>query len=109
MSVATPKRQAAAPINFDVIVVCRKNHSTLGAADSTGPLSLEPSLERAEVPIARLSSAGWELSRNNIGVVVLAQVAAELSRLLEDGGDDLDIDQIEGSLVSAIAKLHGLA
>lgn len=106
MSVATPKRQAADPINFDVIVVCRKNHSEIGVANSPGPLPLARSLERAEAQIARLSSADWELSRNDIGVVVMAQVAAELSRLPEDGGHDLEIDQIEGSLVSAIDRLH---
>jgi putative DNA methylase len=79
MSVAAPKRQAKAPINFDIIMVCRKNQPATPAVNPARELNLPLAFKRAESQIARLRKDGWELSRNDIGVVVMAQTVAEIS------------------------------
>lgn len=63
-------------------------------------------LQRAEAQVARLSSVGWKPIRNDIGVAVMAQVVAELSRLPEDG-NALEIDGVEPALASALDRLSG--
>ena len=80
MAVAAPKHQAKSPINFDIIMVCRKNPQEKVLTNQVEELALTQALERAESQIARLLSVGWKLSRNDIGVVVMSQVTAEISR-----------------------------
>ena len=96
MSVATPKKQAKAPINFDIIVVCRKERSLLINDRIPEENIVEFSIERASLQIERLRNSGWKLSRNDIGVVVMGQVIATLSmqrklQLLDELLDDLEV------------------
>lgn len=77
MSVAMPKRQAKQPIDLDVILVCRKRsrieprpvpmHSWAAASAA------------AASQVARLRLAGRRLSRNDVRVVVMAQVLRQWS------------------------------
>ena len=83
MSVATPKNQAKSPINFDIILVCRKVHSQLTIDIETEEDMFDLSTKRAESQISRLKKAGWKLSRSDIGVIIMAQVIAGVSRQLE--------------------------
>ena len=80
MSVATPKHQAKDPIDFDIIMVCRKSPPEPLASDDMKDMTLSLALGRAEAQVDRLRAAGWTLSRNDVGVVVMSQVAAEISR-----------------------------
>ena len=107
MSVATPKHQAKAPINFDIIMVCRKSQSGPINADTVRDLTLTRALERAEAQIARLRTSGWKLSRNDIGVVVMAQAVAEISRQRPKYVSEQLFEEIEGPIVEAITRLHG--
>ena len=106
MSVATPKHQAKAPINFDIIMVCRKSQSEPVNADTVRDLTLTGALERAEAQIARLRTSGWKLSRNDIGVMVMAQVVAEISRRPGTDATEQILDEIESTIVEAINRLH---
>ena len=106
MSVATPKHQAKAPINFDIIVVCRKDRIGTAGAAADAPSMLALAVDRAEAQIARLESEGWELSRNDIGVVVMAQVVAEISRHPGSHTSDLLFEEIEGPISKAIDCLQ---
>ena len=106
MSVATPKHQAKAPINFDIIMVCRKSQHGPGRTNGVEGLTLAPALERAEAQIARLRTSGWELSRNDIGVVVMAQVVAEISRQPEEHATEQLFEKIEIPIAQAIDRLH---
>ena len=56
LSVATPKHQAKSPINFDIIMVCRKSRHRQIRADATKGLDLAEALERAQAQIARLQA-----------------------------------------------------
>ena len=107
MSVATPKHQAKSPINFDIIMVCRKSQSGPARPSVWKGLTLAPVLERAEAQIDRLRTSGWKLSRNDIGVVVMAQVVAEISRHPKEHAIDQVFDETKGPILQAIDRLHG--
>lgn len=106
LSVAAPKNQAKSPINFDIVVVCRKCDRETGGTVA-GPTSvISAAFDRANAQIARLQSSGWELSRNDIGVVVMAQVVAEMSRHPEVSASELQLDEAEGPISEAIDLLQ---
>ena len=106
MSVATPKHQAKAPINFDIIMVCRKNPSGSLRSNGIRSLSLVHALERAEPQIDRLRKVGWKLSRNDIGIVVMSQVVAEISRQPKNRRTEQVFEEIEGPISETIDRLY---
>lgn len=108
MSVAAPKRQAKDPINFDIIMVCRKIHPTTAEVNLAGELNLPLALKRAESQITRLRKDGWVLSRNDIGAVVMAQAVAEISRRSNSRVAELSFEKLEHSMVQAIERIYGL-
>ncbi len=106
MSVAAPKHQAKSPINFDIIMVCRKKSSGTTGAPILGAWTLENALERAKAQIERLQKSGWKLSRNDIGTVVMAQAVADISRQPEMHATDRLFKDIEYPLTQAIDLFH---
>ena len=106
MSVAAPKHQAKAPINFDIIMVCRKSQSGTAGTSEWNGLTLITAFERAEVQIARLATSGWKLSRNDIGVVVMAQVVAEISSRPSKHATEILFKELENPISQAIDRLH---
>ena len=104
MSVAAPKRQAKSPINFDIIMVCRKNQP--GTARSTGNLNLSPAFKRAASQIQRLRTGGWNLSRNDVGIVVMAQTVAEISRQLDTTAIERAFEEINTPITETIDRIY---
>ena len=102
MSVAMPKRQAKDPINFDIIMVCRKDRNETSKVDVVGEPDLPGAFERAESQISRLRGEGWDLSQNDIGVVVMAQAVAEISRQSKM----TVIEGIKASITEAIDRIY---
>ena len=79
MSVAMPKFQAKEPIHFDIVLVCRKR-----VALSTR--RRDGDMEAVITPIAsrqvfRLRKHGFDLSQNDIRIIVMAQWIRYLSHL----------------------------
>ena len=77
MSVAMPKHQAKEPIDLDIIVVCRKR-------EQLKPHRWNNDLWGTVTPVAaeqvrRLRDAGRRLSRNDVRVIVMAQLLRLLS------------------------------
>ncbi len=107
MSVATPKHQAKSPINFDIIMVCRKNRLGRPKPNGAEGLTLVPAFDRAEAQIDRLRMSGWKLSRNDIAVMVMAQVVAEVSRQAEQHATEQFFEETKQSVSQAIDRLHG--
>jgi putative DNA methylase len=104
MSGAMPKQQAKEPIDLDIIVVCRKRSQVqLVPVDSdlvaavTGP---------AQQQVQRLSKARRKLSRNDVRIIVMAQLLKQLScwTSIETAFDRLDasIEETE----ALIQRLH---
>ena len=106
MAVAIPKQQAKNPINFDIIIVCRKNLYEESATNETENWDIATSVGRAEAQIARLRTGGWKLSRNDVGIVIMAQVAAEISRNAVCGVDEHIIEDIGNRISSVIDGLE---
>jgi adenine-specific DNA methylase len=77
MSVAMPKHQAKEPINLDVILVCRKR-SQLSLHDWDGDLwdTVRPIVVEQ---VRRFRTTGRKLSRNDLRVIVMAQLLRQLS------------------------------
>jgi SAM-dependent methyltransferase len=86
MSVAQPKHQTKEPIDLDIIIVCRKSTGTQPVP--TDVWSVVESRARAQV--SRFAAVGRKLSRNDVRVILTAQLARALSA---------------GSLASALAAL----
>ena len=107
MSVATPKHQAKDPIDFDIIMVCRKSPSEPFESDAMKGMTLSLALRRAEDQIERLRDAGWKLSRNDVGIVVMSQVAAAVSR--HPGTHDIErfFEETKDPVSQLIDRLHG--
>ena len=105
MSVAMPKQQAKEPIDLDVILVCRKQ-SQLERHEwnvESWPIVTMVAMKQVQ----RLRSSGRRLSRNDVRVIVMAQLLRRLSMshcpetalpLLKVGGAEIE---------STITKLHG--
>jgi putative DNA methylase len=77
MSVATPKHQAKEPIDLDIILVCRKRDQSGG--DPEGDLWGEVKTV-AQHQVSRLRASGRWLSRNDLKIIVMAQLVRRLSR-----------------------------
>ncbi len=69
MSVATPKSQAKEPIQLDIILVCRKD-----AVPKRRRPTVPQAIDSARTKLARLSSAGFTLSRNDRKIVLFGQL-----------------------------------
>ncbi len=106
LSLATPKHQAKSPINFDIIMVCRKAQDSANPREERDVLTITSAVKRAEDQIDRLRLTGWQLSRNDVGVMVMAQVISEISRCKESHLAEQLLDSIGGSIAQAIDRLY---
>lgn len=78
MSVAMPKNQAREPIDLDIILVCRKQEDVLVRFQDREDAWTQ-AVEVAGEQISRLRRVGRKLSRNDVRVVVTAQIIRFLS------------------------------
>ncbi len=105
MSVAMPKHQAAEPIDLDVILVCRKRAgSGESAIDVTR--TIEEAADDAEYQVGRLKVAGRRLSRNDVRVVLMAQVIRRLSERPWTPELAAEVNAAEGLVDRTIERLH---
>ena len=82
MSVAMPKNQAKEPIDLDIIMVCRKRED-YPVQRRTPESAWMQAIRLAGEQASRLRRAGRHLSRNDVRVVVMAQVIRFLSTGVE--------------------------
>ena len=97
MSVAMPKRQAKEPIDLDIIVACRKR-------TEISPRQWGDNLWCAVISVAtkhvfRFRRAGRRLGRNDVRIILMAQLVRQLSvsytveaalSILESVGDEIE-------------------
>lgn len=72
MSVATPKAQAKEPIQFDIILVCRRSEASRKLP------TVQAAKASAQAKAARLEQAGFKLSRNDHRVILFGQLLTTL-------------------------------
>ena len=77
MSVAMPKHRAKAPIDLDIIVACRKR-SAHGSERWNGGL-WRTVVPAATEQVTRFRQAGRKLSRNDVRIILMAQLIRRLS------------------------------
>lgn len=106
MSVAKPKLQAKEPIDLDIIMVCRKRETFLVEIVDSKNL-IRNAIQEATEQIARLNLSGRPLSRNDVYVILMAQVIKRLSLqpFLQESLRFLDSSHT--SIDKTIDDLHG--
>ena len=77
MSVATPKRQAREPIDLDIIVVCRKRSQLIPHFPNCD--TWKKFIPLAGQQVRRMRASGRCLSRNDVRIIVMAQLLRYLS------------------------------
>lgn len=105
MSVAMPKQQAKEPIDLDIILVCRKaerleTHRWNG--DLWGTVA-----PPAQEQINRLRAANRKLSRNDVRIIVMAQLLRQLSRSPTLDSALQLLDNTDGDTEALIDRIHG--
>lgn len=104
MSVAMPKHQAKEPIDLDIILVCRKR-SQLTPHHWNGDLwgTVCP---KAAMQVQRFRDQGRQLSRNDVRVIVMAQLIRQLS-LSHKIDESIDLlDSINDEIETTIQDIH---
>ena len=93
MSVGTPKSQAKEPIQFDIVIVCRKRESATPKPRG----SKSDAVASAREKLHRLQAAGFTLSRNDRRIVQYGQLlpllrcASDFERLAADVESELEL------------------
>lgn len=105
MSVATPKRQAKEPIDLDVILVCRKRETVARTLPDLATVA-DSATQEAGHQVERFNNSGRALSRNDVRVVLMAQIVKRLSwhSLLTESINYLD--SVNGKIEQTIERLH---
>ena len=75
MSGATPKSQAKEPIQFDIVIVCRKRDMT----KVPEPVIPRDAIESARAKLERLQNTGFSISRNDRKIIFYGQLLTTLS------------------------------
>jgi adenine-specific DNA methylase len=105
MSVAVPKTQAKEPIDYDIIIVCRKRSENLpSSALEFGP-TLTAATARASGQVARLRACGRPMSRNDARVILMSQVILCLSNQPATSSDWIGEHEVE--VERAIDAVYG--
>jgi putative DNA methylase len=105
MSVAAPKTQAKEPIDYDIIIVCRKRQKN-GAILPLGFVSvLEEATTDALKQVARLRVSKRPLSRNDARIILMSQVLLYLSNQPVTSSDPINehAAELERSIDSVYA------
>jgi len=79
MTGATPKQQANDPITLDMIIVCRRYEERL-VLHITSDRAVSDAIVSGEGQVDRFTARGRQLSRNDVRMVVMAQVVKSLSQ-----------------------------
>lgn len=75
MSVATPKAAAKEPIQFDIVLACRK------ASAKRMPRSCTKAIEAAHTQMSKLEAVGFTLSRNDRRIVLFGKLLTTVGSL----------------------------
>jgi adenine-specific DNA methylase len=104
MSVAIPKLQAKEPIDLDTILVCRKR-SRMNTQRWNGDLwgTVAPA---AQAQCERLRASGRRLSRNDVRIIVMAQLLRQVSRSPTIESALNLLDSANGQTDALIDRIH---
>lgn len=98
MSVAAPKAQAKEPIQFDIVIVCRK------VQPKHKRISVPEALESGRLKMKRVEDEGFELSRNDRKIIIFGQ----LLRVAKSADDIVGMDQLVEAELASVGQQIGL-
>jgi len=104
MSVAAPKAQAKEPIDYDIIIVCRKQRKNGALLPLDFESVLKEATKEAVAQVARLRACNRPTSRNDARVILMSQVLLYLSNQPVTSCDP--IGQHEPQLEKAIDAVY---
>jgi adenine-specific DNA methylase len=104
MSVAAPKLQTKEPIDYDIIIVCRKRKSVESLLPFPFATLLRQASTDAKEQLDRLRSRERRISRNDVRVILMAQVIRRLSTQAVTSNDP--IREHTAELEASIAALQ---
>ena len=104
MSVAVPKLQAKEPIDFDIVLVCRKR-ACLAAPQRIGD-RWSTVLPIVSGQVMRLRRRGRRLSRNDVRIIVMAQLIRQLSHMPTPEDALSCLESSEPEVEAAIERFH---
>lgn len=104
MSVAMPKHQAKEPIDIDIVLVCRKRE-VMPRHDWNGNLWGEIT-PVASSQVQRMRRSGRRLSRNDVRVIVMAQLLRQLSKSSEITTALAILEASSDEIEQTITSLH---
>lgn len=105
MSVATPKTQAKSPIQFDIVIVCKKrieDNRCVLAPDAACQLTAK----HLPSKIARLVSAGLFLSRNDYRIMAMSHFISSLGPIASANDIARYITDVESELERIVDALQ---
>jgi adenine-specific DNA methylase len=103
MSGATPKHQAKEPIDLDIILACRKRGQII---DHPASCDLWADVTKvASHQVARLHESGRKTSRNDIRIIIMAQLLCQLSRNGETATRVAEIAHHDAAIEDAIHRM----
>jgi hypothetical protein len=105
MSVAAPKAQAHSPIDIDVIVVCRKA-SDWRLTPARAADNIDAALRVAADQVQRMNVSGRALSRNDVRVIVMAQLVKAQSWSVVTGDAPIAENELEVIAAGTIDRLY---
>ena len=106
MSVALPKQQAKEPIDIDIIIVCRKRMQLKNHTWNEDVLSIVTPVVISQAN--RLIASGRYLSRNDVRVIVMAQILRQLSSAPSIDAALHSLDNLNGDTETLIEHIHSL-
>ena len=106
MSVAMPKHQAKEPIDLDIILVCRKRTQLKKHTWNGDLFSVVTPIVNHQT--RRLIDSGRRLSRNDVRVIVMAQVLRQLSYTHSIEKALYILDNMDSDTEVLIEKVHSL-
>ena len=109
MSVAAPKHQAQEPIDLDMILVCRKTDTVTQSAPGADTRIAEASREASD-QISRFGRTGRKVSRNDVRVILMAQILVRLSGArLDDANLEQELEHLGPLVERTIDALYKAA
>jgi hypothetical protein len=103
MSGATPKHQAKEPIDLDIILVCRKTSHVSRHAPAQDVRA--DTTKVAGDQVSRLRESGRALSRNDVRVIVVAQLVRHLSEGSSAADATKHLHEEEAKIEATITRL----
>jgi len=105
LSLATPKAQAAEPIQLDIVFVCKKQ--TVDARAQQEPATaFRQAYDRARTKLGRLTTCGLKLSDNDRKIALLGQFLAQLGPIASSAVVQTYLTAIEDQIDQAVRSLE---